>query len=152
MYREILICISPAILLMSFSVYSASLWQCHGSVMAIERHRFWKPPSVHTTTRTHRFHIYPPQRSFSKSIVFSVGILCFSLDGRTKRMHIDAFVDLPELVWTGPQLEAYQGLEWAVQPFNTFRPSENCSEKSKSFTYRNLLFFKVTQIVTFPGN
>ena len=34
-------------------------------------------------------------------------------------MHIDAFVDLPELVWTGPQLEAYQGLEWAVQPFNT---------------------------------
>ena len=31
------------------------------------------------------------------------------------------------------QLEVYQGLEWAVQPFNTLRPSENCSEKSKFF-------------------
>ena len=68
-------------------------------------------------------------------------------------MNVDAFVDLPGLVWTGPQLEAYQGLEWAVQPFNALRPSENCSEKSKSFTYSNFfLFFKVTQIVTFPGN
>ena len=70
--------------------------------------------------------LFRSQQSFSKSIVFSVEILCFSLDGRTKQMNIDAFVDLPGIVWTGPQLEAYQGIEWAVTPFNTFRPSENC--------------------------
>ena len=147
MYREILICISPAILLMSFSVYSASLWQCHGNRTS----SFLKASvCVHTTTQTQRFHIYLPQRSFSKSIVFSVGILRFSLDGRTKRMNIDAFVDLPGLMWTGPQLEAYQGLEWAVQPFNTLRPSENCSEKSKFFHILQLSFFYSNANSYFP--
>ena len=141
MYREILICISPAILLMSFPVSSASLWQCHGN----------RTSSFLKASVCPHYNANPSFSHLSTSaIVFSVGILCFSLDGRTKRMNIDAFVDLPGLMWTGPQLEAYQGLEWAVQPFNTLRPSENCSEKSKSFTYNNFVFFKVTQIVTFP--
>ena len=47
--------------------------------------------SDHTTTQTQRFDIYPPQRSFLKSIVFSVGIRCFNVDGRAKRINIYTF-------------------------------------------------------------
>ena len=134
MYREILICISPAILLMSFSVYSASLWQCHGNRTSSFLKAFVCP---HCNANPSFSHLSTSAIVFEKHR-FQCRNSLFSLDGRTKRMNIDAFVDLPGLVWTGPQLEAYQGLEWAVQPFNT---SENCSEKSKSFTYSNFFLF-----------
>ena len=61
---EIIICISPAISLMSVSVSRASLWQCHGNRTS----SFLKASDypVHTTTQTQRFNIHPPQRLFSK--------------------------------------------------------------------------------------
>ena len=40
------------------------------------------------------------------------------------------------------QLKVYQGLEWAVQQFNTLRPSENWSEKSKFFDTEELFFLQ----------
>ena len=53
--------------------------------------------------RTRSFQMYPPRAAFLKSIVFSVGIHRFSVDGRAKRRNIYAFLYLPGLVWTGPK-------------------------------------------------
>ena len=72
------------------------------------------------------------------------------MDGRAKWINMYAFVDLPGLVWPGPQLEAYQGLELAVQPFNTLRPSENCSEESEFFDIKQLSFFHSNANSYFP--
>ena len=56
-------------------------------------------------------YIYPSQRTFSKSIVFSVGIRHFSVNRRAKRIIIYAFVDLPGLMWTGQGNEMATGSE-----------------------------------------
>ena len=72
--------------LTSVSFMSASLWQHHGSVMATERHCFWKPPSAWPNYNTN-----PAFSHLSTSaIVFE------------KHRFLYAFVDLPGLVWTGP--------------------------------------------------
>ena len=47
--------------------------------------------------------MYPSQRSYLKSIVIGVGIRSFNVAGRAKQINIDKFVDLPGLMWTGPQ-------------------------------------------------
>ena len=50
----------------------AASWQCHGN-----RTSSFLKASVypeHTSTQTQHFHIHPPQRSFLKSSVFSVGL------------------------------------------------------------------------------
>ena len=71
----------------------AASWQCHGNQMSSFLKASVYPDD--TTTPTQRFHIYAPQRSFLKSIVFSVGFRRFSEDGRAKRLNIYVFADLP---------------------------------------------------------
>ena len=77
---------------------SATLQQCDGNRTSSSL----KVHSSHYNERTQSFQMYPPQRSFLKSIVFSVGIPSFNVDGRAKQINIYTFVDLPGLMWTGP--------------------------------------------------
>ena len=56
----------------------AASWQSHGNQTTSYLKASVYPD--HTTTQTQRLHIYPPQRPFLKSIVFSVGIRRSNVD------------------------------------------------------------------------
>ena len=88
------------------------------------------PMFYHTSQDTRATHTHTPNRfdeaaemaspeQSDKKLTFSVVFGRCSTAFATKQIKI--------------QLDLYQGLEWAVQPFNTLRPIENCSEKSKFF-------------------
>ena len=53
--------------------------------------------------------MYPPREAFFKSIVFSVGIRRFSVDGRAKQRNMYAFLYLPGLVCTGSKFAVTSG-------------------------------------------